>query len=983
MSGEKNFQKTYNNLNSAQKEAVDTIEGPVMVIAGPGTGKTQILTMRIANILRATDSAPEQILALTFTENATANMRDRLAHLIGSRAYRVVISTFHGFCNNIIKNYPEEFPRIIGSASITEIDQIAIVEKIIDSLPLKLLRPYGDPTFYVRSVVGSIGDLKREGVSVAEYKNICRKADREYADISDLRHEKGAYKGKIKKVYEKLRREIDKNLELAEIYEAYEASLNEKKLYDFNDMIMEVLRELKSNTTLLAMLQEEHQYILVDEHQDTNNAQNKILELIAGFHSNPNLFVVGDEKQAIFRFQGASLENFFYFSRLYPKAKIITLANNYRSGQAILDQAEAVLSGKSPLVAFDKKVGPLIKVGGFDSPVTEYFYLASDIQAKITAGAEPNEIAVLYRDNRDALPLSAILRKCGLAVAVESDDDLLSDLDVQKMITVFEALANFGDNERLARLLHIDFFGLAPIATYKYIRQAHEEKRDLIAILQEKEDRVFELLSSLKVASENMNLLPFMERLLKESKLIEFVVTDHNARGRLETIATFFDLASSVVASQPGARLADFLAFLNIAQKHKVLLKKKAGQGYKGKVRLMTTHKAKGLEFDHVYIVGAYDGHFGGRPNRDKLKLLNEVYALSAESQKAEAQATDDADERRLFYVALTRGKSEVTITYAKIGETGREQVPSRFVTDLRPELVQVIETEKWNNDSKTERSIFLLPERETGSSLHDVQFVAELFHEQGLSVTALNNYLTCPWQYFYRNLIRLPAVPAKYLLYGIAIHAALQDVFRQGKDKGIERDFLLASFERHLRAQPLEVGDFSETLAKGQKALAGWYDTYSATFNLNVLTEFKITGVLLTPGIKLVGSLDKLEFLGDGQTVNVVDYKTGQPKSRNQILGETKDADGNYFRQLVFYKLLLDLFEDKKYQMVSGEIDFVEPSDSGKYKKEKFEVTEADVTSLKTTIETVATEILNLSFWDKTCDDAKCEYCGLRRLMK
>ncbi|MEK7136067.1 MAG: ATP-dependent DNA helicase, partial [Patescibacteria group bacterium] len=664
-------------------------------------------------------------------------------------------------------------------------------------------------------------------------------------------------------------------------------------------------------------------------------------------------------------------------------SRVITLTDNYRSGQAILDQAEAVLPSKSPLVAFGKKAGPLIKVGEFDSPITEYFYLAKDIQSKITAGVEPHEIAVLYRDNRDALPLSAVLRKWGLAVAVESDDDLLSDLDVQKMITVFEALNNFGDNERLARLLHIDFFGLAPLATYSYIRKAYEAKRELIEILKEKEAKLFDQLSLLKVASENMNLLPFMERLLKESKLIEFVITDHKARGRLETIATFFDLAASVVASRPGARLADFLAFLNIAQKHKVLLKKKAGQGYKGKVRLMTTHKAKGLEFDQVYIVGVYDGHFGGRQNRDKLKLLNEVYDLPAESQKAEVLATDDADERRLFYVALTRGKQAVTITYSKIGETGREQVPSRFVTDLRPELVQAIETEKWNSDSKKERAVFLLPESVTESSLRDMQFVAELFHEQGLSVTALNNYLTCPWQYFYRNLIRLPAVPAKHQLYGLAIHGALQDVFAQGKSRGLTKESLLASFQRRLQAQSLTASDFTDSLAKGEEALSGWYDEYDGKFNLNVLTEFQIKGVLLTPDIKLKGNLDKVEFVGTGAEINVVDYKTGQPKSRNQILGETKDADGNYFRQLVFYKLLLDLFEDKKYQMISGEIDFVEPSDSGKYKKEKFEVSEAKVANLKMVIEKVATEILTLSFWDKTCADAKCEYCHLRQLMK
>ncbi len=977
------FKEQYKRLNPAQKEAVDAIDGPVMVIAGPGTGKTQILTLRIANILRQTDTAPEQILALTFTENAASNMRERLATVVGSRAYQVVISTFHSFCNDVIKSYPEEFPRIIGSTSITEIDQIGIVEKIVEEATLKVLRPFGDPFYYIKTIVSTIGELKREGVTADEYQKICKDSDLNYFKIPDLYHDKGAYKGKIKKIYEKLRREIEKNLELALIYEAYEKALSERKLYDFNDMIMEVLREIKSNPTLLSMLQEEHQYILVDEHQDTNNAQNKILELIVGFHSNPNLFVVGDEKQAIFRFQGASLENFFYFSRLYPKAKVVTLVANYRSGQKILDQAEALLPGKKALQSEKAGDNHLVKVGGFDSVLSEYFYVAEDIKAKLLSGASADDIAVLYRDNRDAFFLASVLRKFDLPIIVESDDDLLSDLDVQKLLVVFEALADFGNDEKIARLLHVDFFGIAPLEAYTYIRTAGEKKIPIVNVLNDSTPEIFAKLSQWKIASENSNLLDFAENILKESRLIEFIVTDQKARDRLETLSNFFDLLALVVESKPEARLVDFLAFVSIAKKHKVLVKKKRHGAQKGKIRLLTTHKAKGLEFGHVYIVGAYDGHFGGRHNRDKLKLLAGVYNLSEDSLDTLKSEADD-DERRLFYVALTRAKEVVTITYATVGETGKEQIPCRFIADLDPKLVEYLEVDSWNIESKEKRAIFLLPEKTVNtSSLNDVQFIGELFQNQGLSVTALNNYLTCPWQYFYRNLIRLPAVPEKHQLYGLAIHGALQDVFMRAKDREISEDSLLASFEFHLQAQPISGANLAETLAKGKKALSGWYKQYQGTFNLNVLTEFKIKGVLLEPNIRLVGNLDKVEFLGDGATVNVVDYKTGKPKSRNQLLGETKDADGNYFRQLVFYKILLDLFEDGKYQMVSGEIDFVEPSDSGKYKKEKFEIPFAEVDKLKIVIKDTAEEILALKFWDKFCDEPKCEYCQLRRLMK
>ncbi|MDQ5957779.1 MAG: ATP-dependent helicase UvrD/PcrA [Patescibacteria group bacterium] len=481
---------------------------------------------------------------------------------------------------------------------------------------------------------------------------------------------------------------------------------------------------------------------------------------------------------------------------------------------------------------------------------------------------------------------------------------------------------------------------------------------------------------------ENNGLLSFAETILKQSKLVEYIVRDPKARERLESVAAFFELLASVVESNPEAKLLNFLEFLSIAKKHKIVLKKKRVGGQKGKVRLLTAHKAKGLEFEYVYIVGAYDGHFGGRHNRDKLKLLSEVYKLSNNS-KIDYEAVDDDDERRLFYVALTRAKAGLTITYSVLGEGGKEQSPSRFVTDLNPELIEYVDVEKWNVSSQEDQVRLLLPAEEKDHSLKDKEFIAELFAGQGLSVTALNNYLICPWQYFYRNLIRLPAIPEKHQLYGSAIHGALQDVFARAKDKGLNLEGLLASFERRLKDAPLSHQDFLETLAKGQKALAGWHETYSPNFNFNVLTEFKIKGVLLTSGVKLVGNLDKIEFLESGNNVNVVDYKTGKPKSRNQILGETKEADGNYFRQLVFYQLLLNLFEDGKYQMVSGEIDFIEPNSSGKYKKEKFKITGEQVQELKKTIEQVANEILSLSFWNKTCADPKCDYCRLRELMK
>ncbi len=339
------FKELYKKLNFRQREAVDAIEGPVMVIAGPGTGKTQILTLRIVNILRKTDIPPDAILALTFTEAGVSAMRKRLVSIIGSPAYRVGIFTFHSFCNDIIKRFPEEFPRIIGSTNVSDIDKIVIIKELIEKTTLKLLRPYGDTFYYLHPVRQKISELKRENISPKELELRIKNNELRFKKIPDIRHQKGVYKGKMKGKYETEKKNIEKNKELLKIYITYENMLAERKLYDYEDMILEVIRALEKKQDFCLRLQEEYQYVLADEHQDANNAQNKLLELLVSFHENPNLFIVGDEKQAIYRFQGASLENFLYFQKKYKGARVIILEDNYRSTQTILDAAHSVMFG--------------------------------------------------------------------------------------------------------------------------------------------------------------------------------------------------------------------------------------------------------------------------------------------------------------------------------------------------------------------------------------------------------------------------------------------------------------------------------------------------------------------------------------------------------------------------------------------------------------------------------------------------------------
>ena len=318
---EKAFAQAYGQLNLEQKKAVDSIEGPVMVIAGPGTGKTQILTLRIANILLQTDTAPNSILALTFTESGAKTMRERLLTYIGPVAYQVPIFTFHGFASMLIREYPEAYEHIVGGRPISDVERIRIIEDCLQD-GSSLLRPTGNPTYYVTPVGRMISELKKEYVSPDALSNIIASQENALQGIEQV-HTKGAHKGKVRGEYTKAEKNIEKNRALLHVYRLYESSLRTENVFDFEDMVSHTVTALQNNEDMLRDLQERYQYLLADEHQDVNGSQNKIIELLASYHDRPNVFVVGDEKQAIYRFQGASLDNFLYFKDRFTDTTII------------------------------------------------------------------------------------------------------------------------------------------------------------------------------------------------------------------------------------------------------------------------------------------------------------------------------------------------------------------------------------------------------------------------------------------------------------------------------------------------------------------------------------------------------------------------------------------------------------------------------------------------------------------------------------
>jgi len=968
------FSKQYKRLNKEQKEAVDSIEGPVMVIAGPGTGKTTILTLRIANILKKTDTPPNAILALTFTESGVSVMRQKLSKIIGPLSYRVCIRTFHSFANELINTYPEYFQNIIGRQHIDEFDERRLMQEVIDKSNLQLLRPRNDPLYYVRPALSAIKELKQENISPLEFKMLVKSEEKVLNNADDAYHTKGKFKGQMTGKHSLKVGRLEKNKELIKVYENYEKKLADRKFFDFEDMLMEAVRVLAENRDLRLRVQEEYLYLLADEHQDANNAENKLLEILSSFHDNPNLFIVGDEKQAIFRFQGASLENFLYFKRAYKNAKVIILRQNYRSNQFLLDAAHSLItnnpiSDKSlilPLFA-DKKASKKIIIKVSQNRQSEIFFISKKVQELVFSGVEPEKIAVLVRENKDTLPIEAALKKYGLPTVRLGGSDVFTNVRIDALLSFLNALIDVSD-ENLAPVLFYDFLELNPHEVAMLIQEARNKKRPVILELRanDKFIKVADKLAHLSSVARNHDLVRAFNEIVEESGFLKGQFKESDA---LEILALYEKLLRFVeryAEMNKLAKIADFLSYLKEAKEHDIKLASEAQSS--GGVSIMTAHRAKGLEFDYVFIAHVNDGTWGGRRS---LSLFDLPILGGMEDHETE-------DERRLFYVALTRAKSDVFVSYHLSGEDNRDRLPSRFVGEIDSALIEYAKDEALDKEILNERAV----KPKIPQLLNDKKYLNQLFISRGLSVTHLNNYLKCPWHYFFVDLLRIPESQSAPLIFGSAIHAALKayfDAYAKEEDISVEAAFLV--FERKITRSYLSPSDAEAHTREGKDELKKYLNAWD--FSRSIFNEYRIEGVSIISDtdqeIKLNGSLDKIEILS-GNVVNVVDYKTGKPKSRNEIVGKTKNADGNYKRQLEFYKLLLDL--EGKWNMKSGTIDFVKPDEKGTSRREVFEVEESSVRQLERDIIRVSEEILGLTFWQKKCEQKDCRFCALSELL-
>ncbi len=997
--GVNSYQEALSRLNPEQRLAVETVEGPVLVLAGPGTGKTQILTTRIASILEKTQAQPHNILALTFTNAAAKNMQQRLVKLIGTPGYSVRCTTFHSFCADVIAQHPEAFPVGAGAnEAVSEVDRLSIMEGILDEFDFVHIKNAKNPRMYVRDILQLISQYKREGHTPMSLRQLLAQ-EREVLESGEL----------TKTQARSLQKTLDKNGEVIEAFVEYDKRLRERGVYDYDDMILWVRDAFRDQPDVLIEYQELYQYVLVDEFQDTNQAQLQVVQSIVSYWGQQaNFFAVGDPNQSIYRFQGASLANTLSFLELYPQATVITLREGYRCGQLHYDAAAQVIANNNlqladarleglseALHAASGKTGT-IQTHEAPDTLAECFWILEQIESLQSQGVSLDEIAILYRKHSHSSLVQSVLERAGVSVIREGSVNILHEKVVENILVLlkfFVSLPSGSESTLMLPLLRLPWWNLNPTDVLKVIRagaKSRGHQRSPWEVLQDRSflrqlglkdpaalERIVETVSDLSAQEQELPLPRFIESVLRDTGFYQ-TLQEKGQLAQLNAVASFLREVQRWAHEHPQGTLADFLTMLDVLEAHDVSISAAEFRLNLSAVRLLSAHQAKGQEWEHVFVLHTNDGFWGNlRSPSGIAPLANTIpYALLDKKERNE-------DERRLFFVALTRAKNTVHISWSQgsvEGDRRRELQPSLFLEELRGQPftpAQELGAEKLTTFLRSHVEARASWEQALGL---DRAWIASLVSEFSLSASALNDFLACPVGFLYKDLIRIPVQTTAAAAIGTAAHSALEFVGKEMMAHGEAPDAekVLAVAQKSIENSQLPHHQVASTAAHISSVLARFYKHHVQELQTPLMVERFFGGgtPVVFEGLRLVGKVDRIELL-DFPAVKVIDFKTSSPKSRNDILGKTKSSSGDYWRQLLFYRVLGDLDPTFPHKVEQGELVFLVPNDRDEFKSELFTYQEEDVEAFREILRGVHEQLQNLSFLEaRPCGE--CETCRL-----
>ena len=877
-------------LNDAQLEAVTHGEGRLLIIAGAGTGKTTVLTRRIAHLIATKRARSEEILALTFTEKAAAEMTERVDQLVPYGYTETLVSTFHAFGDRVLRESALETGLNPEFRVLSQPEQIIFLRERLFELPLRRFRPLGDPTKHLRALTTLVSRAKDEDVSPEGY----------------LAWAEG---GLAVATTDEERDEAERHIELAAFYGAYQRLLGEAGLVDFGDQIHRTLGLLRERPAVLARLRERYRWILVDEFQDTNHAQLEMLKLLAG--DSASLTVVGDDDQAIYRWRGAAAANLLAFRRLYPGCREVVLTENYRSAQPILDAAARLVSFNNPyrleaIAGIDKRLrsaregGTPVRHWHYDTVSAEADGVAGLIDERLRAGARPRDVAILVRSNTDADPFLRALNVKGIPHRFSGSRGLYAREEVRLLVSFLKVLANPEDSIALFYLAASEVYRVPEMELLRLNQYARRKTRPLLEVLRglpenedlasvsgQSRDAAARLLADLERASAEVPRRRTGEVLygyLQWSGLLGRLSREATAgaEAKVRNVARFFESVKAYGDVAEHDRVPAFVAHLELLREAGDDPAVAEAHLDDDAVHVLTVHKAKGLEFPIVFLVECAESKFPLQRRGEKVSLPDALVREEVEVGSGQLH-----EERRLFYVAMTRAMDELVLSSAADYGTARARKVSRFVVEALdlphpapvPRKSRALETLARHQPAPEPRAAPEAPIPED-----------ELLR---LSHSRIDDYETCPLKYRYVHVLRVPLLAHHTVVYGHTVHEAVRQMFEARlARRGFSEEDLVAAFQASWFSEGFLSREHEERrLHAGEEMLRRFFREEAESPWSPTAVEQEFT--FLVERNRIQGRYDLvMEKAGH---VTVLDFKTGEvgdPKAAQKRANESLQLD-------------------------------------------------------------------------------------------
>ena len=974
-----------NNLNKKQLEAVKHQSGPLLIVAGAGTGKTTVLINKLAYSVIEKKMKASSILLLTFTEKAAGELEERADSILPYGCTDVWISTFHSFAERILRDYGLEIGINTSFKLLNQTDQWLLIRNNLDKFKLDYYKPLGNPTKFISELIKHFSRLKDENISVLEYLEYAKKIEKASEDEVE--------KDEAKRV-----------TELASAYQTYNELLLDGAYLDFGDLIVYLLRLFKERPFVLNFFRKQFKQVMVDEFQDTNLAQYELVKMLALPEN--NLVVVGDDNQSIYKFRGASLSNILQFKDDYPDAKEIILNENYRSCQEILDRAYSFIKNNDPNTLEHKlgiskelkashpeykdiKSGDKVNFYNFLDQEDEISFVVDKIK-EITKSDKKSsyaDFAILVRANDTALPFVKELNRNNIPNQFMSWRGLYFKPVILDCLAYLRVLNNYYDSVSLFRLLSMDVFYVSQQDIIIINKEANKKSWSMFEALgkinqisgvsEDSVKNINKLIDLIAVHSQQVSKSETSRIFLRFAYESGFLKNlDHERDLEIFSFLNqFYQKIKKLEEAEPDLKLKDFISIIDMELEAGESGSLKVEMPDNDCVKIMTVHSAKGLEFKHVFIVNLVDKKFPTINRSEKIIIPD---ALIKE------KAISDGDfhleeERRLFYVAITRAKENLFLTAAKDYGGAREKKPSRFIEELK--LLSIIEPEI----SLSEKNEFLkdLHYLNSKTASSDEKTKSEDYPlPSRFSFSQLAAFSVCPLQYKYAFILKVPADSDKSsLIFGRVLHntlynfllPALSGGMSQAKmfENKVSEDKLKKLFSKERLLEIYEEfwqddgyrskKDREDYKKRGRKSLELFLEDYAKNKPEEVLLLEKNFSFRIANDI-IRGAIDRVDRLSDG-TLEIIDYKTGKVKEKLDY----KDK-----RQLILYQLFLEEFLGIKVSLLS--YYYLEGG-----KKISFSATEKDITKLRTQIADEIKAIKKREFPPKP--SMMCSYCDFNSI--